>query len=234
MSVQKFLLCIVLITNSVFAASRPAISFSCVVPDNLPQWAEVMEVYTNAFDNIGFDFSMVYVDPKHEIEDLINLHSYDGICGRVHNFSDELRIESIVRLNTAVMKTVLSVYRHPAMSTETPNVLFFPGAKVGYLNSILVHKSILADHDEVIAVSFLKPEMGIKSLAEGEIDYWVGVSVVGEYMIKQLKVESSVTKIVNLKSDALYPYLNIKHSNIVTPLEVELQKIIEQRGSLIE
>ena len=234
MSLKRMLVFILLLSYSVLASSRPTMLFSCAVPESQPQWVVTMAVYTEAFDKLDYDFSMVYVNPTRERSEHKYSQSYDGACARGGDFADEFDINSIVKIDAVIAKTIISVWRRADVVAEPSDALFFAGAKVGYVRGTMHADSIFLEHADVVPVSFLKPIMGLKTLAAGRIDYWLGIAVAGSAIVQHFDLQSLVVKTADVGSVNLYPFLNKKHSSIAEQLQVELKSIMERRGSLIE
>lgn len=218
------------------AHARPIIKFTCPIPSSLPQWGALMEIFTEAFDTLGYDFSMSYINTKREIFSHRNTNDYDGICIRLETFEEEAKNYNLIIVRAIVGDPYTGLWRNlkntPPPDPENPNALS-PNTWVGYLQGSSLSAKYIEGFPDSIAVSFLRPDLGMKSLAAGRIDYWIGFSHTSDYLNEALNLGEAIEKIGDLRQDLFFPFINERHSEIKAPLEKEITRIMKERGSLV-
>jgi hypothetical protein len=198
-----------------------------------------MDVYTQAFDKLGYDFSMVYVNTNWEQKEL-KRGSFGGTCVRRRDFISEFGLNNLVLIDTPVSLQERSVWGHLEQlgdstkhdSTQN-NPFMAAGSEVGFLRGASIEKYLVEHYPDVTLVTFLKSESGLKALIAKRIDYWVGYSAPANFNFQKFGL-NSVAKIGDVEAVTLYAYLNKKHKALAGPLKAELKAIFFERGHLIE
>jgi ABC-type amino acid transport substrate-binding protein len=223
------------LSQSTEASLRPTMTFSCGIPTSLPQWQILHDIYTTAFDKLGYRFAMVYVNTKREGAELKKGDVFDGSCARKRGFIDANDASSVILINTPIGRSSISAWRYAGyVDRSGPAQLFSTGARVGYLRGTSSAKLLAEAYPAVTLVSFLKPSMGIKSLAAGRIDYWVGFTETVKFLIHQNGLGSFIVKVDDVGANTLYPFLDKKHQDLAGPLKSQLEAILAERGHLVE
>jgi len=178
---------------------------------------------------------MTYINTQRERAELQKSDMLDGSCARKKDFADSNDASKVVLIDTPVGRSSVSVWRHIGhLHAPLPENMFSEGAKVGYLRGTSIAKLLVAKQADATLVSFLKPDLGIKTLAAGRVDYWVGFTATVKFLAEKLGLNVAIVKVANVGTSTLYPFLNKKHKNLVEPLSKELDVIFLERGQLVE
>lgn len=216
--------------------ARPEVVFSCGIPTNLPQWQTLETLYREAFDALGHDFSMVYVNTKREMYEHKYSDRYDGICIRTRTSIAALEEYGLFIVEAAVGDPNTALWRNK-QSTQPKRPgesILPPNSKVGYLRGNSLSEDYIKEFAGAKAISFIKPNMGMKSLATGRIDYWIGFGHTAELLVENFGLHDRVEKVAIIRQDYFYPFMHSRLSPLKKPLEKLLQQAMERRGSLIK
>lgn len=236
MKLSSLIVTAVLLCASSLSQARPAVVFSCGIPTNLPQWQTLTTLYRNAFDALGYDFSMVYLNTKREIYEHKYSDKYDGICARTPRSIEELKQYNLVMVDSPVgdPSTVLWRYKASTKPGTSDKPMLQAHTKVGYLRGNSLSKTFIDEFADVTAVTFIKPNLGMKSLAAGRVDYWIGFSYTADFLAENLNLHDRIEKVGIIRQDFFYPFLHLRLSSLKEPLEQQLKQAMAQRGSLIK
>lgn len=219
---------------SSISQAQSRILFSCRIPTNLPQWQMLVDVFSEAFGALGYDFEMHYLNGRRENYELKNSDKYDGTCIRLKSFSAVADEYNMVVVNSPVGDPYTSVWKNRKIGEpEDPSSLFIKDANVGYLRGNGVAESYLKDYGPINTISFLRPDLGIKTLVSGRIDYWVGYSHTAEHLAEHMNFYGSIEKIADVRQDYFYPVISKRYLDIKPQLEHELTRIMGARAGLI-
>jgi hypothetical protein len=220
--------------------TRPEITFTCPIPPSLPQWQQLVDAYSEALDPLGYDFSMVYLNGRREIYELKNTSKYDGTCIRRRSFVESFRSYGLVLVDAPVGDPETAVWRYKKAGSEARKAdssaagLFHPKATVGYLRGNGLAAEFLEAYRDISIETFLKPNLGMKTLASGRIDYWVGYAHTADHLVEHLDIGANVERVAIVRQDFFYPFITTKYSELKEPFEKSLRRVMEKRGSLIK
>jgi hypothetical protein len=232
----KILCAVILCLLTLQAQARPEIKFSCPIPESLPQWADLIGIYTEAFDTLGYDFSMVYLNTKREIFNHIHNNEFDGICIRGKSFLESAKEHQLFMIESPVGSPVISLWRHKA-STPPPGdqpTILEANTRVGYLRGGNRSLDYINSFADVTPVSFLRPDLGIKSLAAGRINYWIGFSYTSDHLSSKLNLGDAIERVATIEQRTFYPYLHERHRTLKAAFEKEISRIMSKRHSLVK
>ncbi|GAA5314846.1 MAG: hypothetical protein AseanaTS_00500 [Candidatus Pelagadaptatus aseana] len=218
------------------AHARPMVTFTCPIPSSLPQWQSLTEVFTEAFDRLGYDFAMVYLHTKRELFSHKNTDDYDGLCVRLQSFNQEAADYNLLFINAPVGDPYTSLWRNKASTPATDSgqpITLQPNTQAGFLRGSSLSEKYINSFPAVTAISFLRPDQGLKTLAAGRIDYWIGFGYTSDYLAARLNLGDTIEKVADIRQDFLYPFLNKKHVELKQPLEQEIDRIMAERGTVI-
>lgn len=165
------LLTVVLGFSSVSHA-QSQILFSCRIPTNLPQWQMLVDAFSEAFGALGYEFEMHYLNGKRETYELKNSDKYDGTCIRRRSFTEKADEYNMVLIDAVVGDPYTSVWRNRNVPVPAePSRIFIEDANVGYLRGNTIAQEYLSQQGNINGVTFLRPDLGVKTLVSGRIDY---------------------------------------------------------------
>ena len=225
-----FLLC-----YSTLAQARPTIVFSCGIPTSLPQWQTLETLYKEAFDTLGYDFSMVHINTMRMLHEHKHYDKHDGVCAFTRMRPERLKEYGLILVESPVGDPNTALWRNKSTAVSGSDApLLQRNTKAGYLRGNNIGYRFIQQFPTVTPVTFLKPNLGMKTLAAGRIDYWVGFARTADFLAEDLELSDTVEKVAIIRQDFFYPLITEEHSSLKVPLENQLRQAAKNRGGLIK
>ncbi|MEC8426929.1 MAG: hypothetical protein VXZ35_00780, partial [Pseudomonadota bacterium] len=227
----SLLMTVFLLCYSCLSQARPSIVFSCGIPTSLPQWQTLETLYRKAFDTLGYDFSMVYINTKRMLHEHKYYDKYDGICAFTRMPPERLQEYGLILVESPVGDPNTALWRNKSTTApDSDSPLLQPNTQAGYLRGNNIGKRFIQQFPSVTPVTFIKPNLGMKTLAAGRIDYWVGFAYTADFLAEDLELTDTVEKVAIIRQDFFYPLITEKLLSLKTPLENQLKQAAKNRG----
>lgn len=204
------------------AGSRPKIRFFCGISDR-QIWIEAYrDLYTQAFDDLGYDFEMLYRPQKRVYSDLVRGLA-DGDCGRVENLKAITENDQFVRVDALLLRTITGIWTYNSSIGRISESDIQSGAyRIGIMRGDLRLTQRLKAHElELTQVDEI--QQGLKMLYSNRIDLFISAKVRVDMLLKNRSDEfSPPTFLGEYLALEIYPYMNIRHKDLAGPLAERL------------
>ncbi|GAA5314994.1 MAG: hypothetical protein AseanaTS_01980 [Candidatus Pelagadaptatus aseana] len=211
-------------------AGERHIVFSCSIPAQYPLFEVVEDFYRQAFEALGYRFTMVPMPRIREMAEVIN-GRVDGSCVRTNlpPFNDKEHL-ILVDVPLAGVSTIILSTRQ--LDGEPEQIL--TSGRLGYVRGSQVSINALKHFPGMEVVGLNTQESGLKMLVAGRIDYLLDNSVVVKIVSETLGIESLLYRKSFGDPVLLYPYLNRRYEELAEPLAEQLRHQLQQYpGNLI-
>ncbi len=220
-----------ILLHSQSLAARPAIKFTCSLPEAMPYRLELEKVYRKLFDDLGYDFSMSS-DPVSRGLAMLDAGLVDGDCSRSETLLDNTDHLSVIRVDVVIRSTDYGLWSH---SAEGPGFISISdlrkrNIRIGYSKGSLVIEHFLKNHHLTNVVPVAGLNNGLRMLGADRFDFYlVGNGLVYEQM-GALGLRSPIYLKGILFQDRSYLYLHRKHRDIQQAVEAKLRKLLPAGG----
>jgi hypothetical protein len=220
-----------LLLHSQALTARPAISFTCSLPEAMPYRLELEKVYTELFDSLGYDFSMSSSPVSRGLA-MLDAGLADGDCSRSETLLDNTGELSVIKVNVVIRSTDYGLWSHSAAAPEFISIsdLRERNTRIGYSKGSLVIEHFLKNHQLANVVPVAGLNNGLRMLGADRFDFYlVGNGLVYE-QLDTLDLRSPIYLKGILFQDRSYLYLHRKHRDIKAAVEAKLRKLLPAGG----
>lgn len=204
------------------AETRPKIRFFCGISDR-QIWVDLYkDLYTQAFNDLGYDFEMLYRPQKRVYSDLVRGLA-DGDCGRVKNLKKITDNDQFVRVDALLLRTVTGIWSYNSSIKHISESDIQSGAyRIGIMRGDLRLTQRLKDYDlELTQVDEI--QQGLKMLYSNRIDLFISAKVRVDMVLKTRAKEFSPPFFLGeYLALEIYPYVNIRYKDLAGPLAERL------------
>ncbi len=216
------------------AEPRPHIVFSCWVPPNVPLHQSLTTLFTDAFDSLGYDFSMHYRPNQRSLMEA-SAGISDGDCARAQGYVDNNPETNLVRVDALLAQTSVEAWSHsPEQTVESEQDLLREPLRIGYVRGHVVIKELIERLDLPRVMSVTSTEHGLKMLSAGRLDLFIGTSVSTRQELKNIDLANPIYSVGHVIDIQGYAYLNEKHRSLLPGLARELRNRLPEGGRQFE
>lgn len=207
---------------------RPIIVFGCSVSANNQYYEQAESFYRKVFTKLGYRFSMLSLPRTRELAEL-KKGQLEGSCGR--RFSPPYAVfPELVRVPVAI-GTLSQVLLSRDATPGIPSLSDLPdGKRIAYVRGGITATEFVNQYPNLDPIAVVDAEVGIKMLAAGRVDYFLGISITTRDVLTRLHFDQKIYQHVQMNKLEIYPYLAPKARYLVEPLENAIkQQLLEQQ-----
>ncbi len=193
------------------------IIFGCSISKFTQAFVEMEKLYRHAFKSLGYEFQMLPLPRARERAELLG-GKLDGTCAR-GDVAPYNRYRDLIQLQPPVTKMALRVYSREPMKPVTHVNQLPGGSTVAYVRGTQLARLVLQRAPLLQAEDVTTAEIGIKMLAAGRVDYFLGLSGASDYVLNHLDIRKMLFVASDLQPLLLYPYINVRHKALHEPLQ---------------
>ncbi|MGH1372715.1 MAG: hypothetical protein ACRBBW_11800 [Cellvibrionaceae bacterium] len=224
--IYSILLYLVLCAQSSYASDQQnTIRFSCSVNEKSDHFRYFTELYTHAFEQLGYQFSMRSLPPLRELA-LLREQKIDGVCARTDGILSTPDTETLIRVDEVIAKSHMVIYGADSDIRIDQNNLqslqkYRVGYRRGYLGLVDSLKGVGLKNLQAIE----RPTHGVRQLASGRIDVYIDqhiaiVSALTEHPL----LEDKIHNLGSYKKRRAYSYLIPQHTKLAPALAIALKQ----------
>jgi len=236
-TIALYTVTLLLMCCSSLGFSREKIIFTCALAPDFPIKKLSHEIFTEAFDALGYDFDFRLSADLRSVVDAATGVT-DGVCSRVYNYNEISGTPNLVRVESRVADITIEVWsRKPGvpmnnMDDLPANTSGSNLSKVGHKRGSVWIDDYLKTQPQAESIRVVDVGMGMKMLGGGRLDLFIGIGPLIGFAIDKYHLHDSVYLAGTLTTLALYPYLNVRHRELAVPLAEKLNRLIEERKFL--
>ncbi len=206
-------------------SEQGTISFSCSVNAKSDHFRYFNELYTHAFKQLGYGFSMQSLPPLRELSQLRE-QKIDGVCARTDGILSTPDTETLIRVDEIVAKSHMVIYGADSSIRIDLNNLqsllqYRVGYRRGYLGLVNSLKSVGLEDLHAIEL----PTHGVRQLVSGRIDLYIDQHIAIESALAEHpKLKEKIFNLGSYKKRPAYAYVLPRHSSIAPALAIALKK----------
>jgi len=209
------------------------IVFTCAGTRLAPDLVELLNLYRDAFDALGIEFSYLLTPITRSITNAASGTS-DGVCARSHGYIEDSGAPNLVRVEAVIATVDMQLWSHTQYaSTTSKEVLSKIGHRVGYRRGFSWVKNYMDRQQGIDLVAVNTTAAGLKMLATGRLDLYVGAGLEIAVDLENLSFPQPIYLVGILGSLNMHPHLHERHKHLAAPLAFELNRLIETRGGPI-
>lgn len=195
----------------------------CIAEQESGGFTQIETYYRDLFAQLGYQVFLTYEPPQRAIASLRAKH-YDGTCGGFEDFNRrwELTMTRVDEVSANLAITVWS--NNPA--TEIRSIEQLAGKRVALVRGHSINPSALGAELWGATEFVSNTEIGLKMLAAGRVDAFVGFDYFIKSNINRLDLVNTVYRAGSLIQLDAYPYLQPEFE----PLAAPLATLIKARG----
>lgn len=206
------------------------IIFSCSVPKDSNRFALLEQVYSEAFNALGYKFRLISLPRVRESAEL-NRQNIAGSCGRTSSF---------LRTNPkAVAVNIPAAYANLRIWSRSPNEIFTsiadipPRSRIGYVrgSSAIEQGGIVDNHPRLSFLGVTNTAVGIKMLDAKRIDYYLGFKINTINILTSITTRNSIYSAGDIDGEKIVPILTEQWGHLATDLERELKLLMEKHNA---
>lgn len=222
--IHPILPCLLLCTYSTLASDQKTIRFSCSVNEKSDHFRYFTELYSQAFEQLGYQFSMLSLPPLRELAQLRE-QQIDGVCARTDGILSTPDTDTLIRVNEVVAKSHMVIYgvdKHTLIDTNNLQSLqqYRVGYRRGYLGLVDSLKSVGLKKLHPIELS----NHGVRQLASSRIDIYIDQHIAILSALKQHPdLEEKIHNLGSYKKRKVFAYLIPRHHRLAEPLASSLR-----------
>lgn len=234
-----YTLTLLLLSSPSLCLGREKMIFTCAMADDSPFKELSHKIFSTAFDALGYDFDLRLSGDLRSVVDAAN-GTTDGVCSRVYNYNELSGTPNLIRVESPVAKVAIEVWsRRADLSMNAAGDLPTAAAgtrtlKVGNKRGSVWIEHYLKTQHHAEKTQVIDVPMGMKMLGGGRLDLFVGIGPQIGFAIRKFHLQDRVYLVGTLATLELYPYLNIRHRELATPLAQQLNKLGKEKRSLIK
>lgn len=208
-------------------AARPTLYFSCGVDLGSPLVIEANKLYQEAFNELGYDFELVFRPAMRSLADL-SLGLTDGECGHPPGGMSPQFHENMVRVHARLLHIGAHFWTSDSANAglSLQEIVQSP-LKIGYLRGNFAIQETLSQRDANLNIPLKDVDQGVLMLATGRLDLLAATSPLVMNALKKFNLETKVSIALRGLEYDIYPYLHISHADLAEPLA----KIINEKLS---
>lgn len=224
------LLGLLLLSAISLAEPRPHIVFSCWVPPSVPLHQGLNRLFTDAFDALGYDFTMHYRPNQRSLMEA-NAGISDGECARTLEYGQNNPEANLVRVDALLARTSMEAWSHSTERTfESEQDLIREPLSIGYVRGHVVVKELIERLDLPRLTPVTSTEHGLKMVSARRLDLFIGTSVSTRQELKNIDLTNPIYSVGHVLDIEGYAYLNEKHKLLLPALVRELSKRLPEGG----
>lgn len=206
-------------------ADQKTIQFSCSVNINSNHFRYFNQLYTHAFKQLGYHFTMRSLPPLRELAHLRE-QKIDGVCARTDGILATPDTAQLIRVNEVVAKSHMVIYGTEAtVDIDLSNLQSLQQYTVGYRRGYLGLADSLTHAGLTKLHAIEQPTHGIRQLVSGRIDIYIDQHIAVIRALKQHPaIEERIHNLGSYKKRKVFAYLLPKHSELAAPLAHALKK----------
>lgn len=207
------------------------IIFGCSIPIFSQAFSELETLYRGAFKVLGYEFQMLSLPRARERAELLG-GKLDGTCARgdVEPYNN---FRSLLKLQPPITQMALKVYSRQPMMAITDLDQLPADSTVAYVRGTTLARLILQRSPRLQPKDVTSAAIGIKMLAAGRVDYFLGLSSVSDYVLGKLDIRQMLFVVSDLPPIYLHPYINARHNALHKPLQTYIQGYMAERSDQV-
>lgn len=222
-------ICIVLstaaMTTSAASKERPVIHFSCGMNQNSPAYKVAEKLYQQAFNALGFDFSMHYAS-WYQSNNLHKFGHIDGMCSRSRSFDDTPAGQQMIRVDTSLASHHLYLWTYNSALQQLSAAQVRTGNhSVAYIRGGVSGQAAVKKYG---FSNYRTPDNYQKIfqlMQQGRLDFIIAVPA-SIHNIHNLLSAPLPLRGPRLQRVHSFPYLAAKNEDLAQPLAIELKRLL--------
>ncbi|GAA5317828.1 MAG: hypothetical protein AseanaTS_30350 [Candidatus Pelagadaptatus aseana] len=196
--------------------------FACPLSEKVPMFRLVEQLYRDAFAALGYEFKMVSL-PLVRSEAELQAGRIDGSCARGAAFM--ARHPEVVRLPGVEMPTSYQVWAlSPDIGFRNLADLQRHGGRVGLVWGDYQLETVLTEAGIERLYTANSTTVGLKMLASGQLDMFVGTTASVQSVIQSLKITRPLYMVGDVHQATVFPVLRSGLEALAEPLAMQLQR----------
>lgn len=202
--------------------------FSCgVVPDSRAV-AVLEQLYVEAFDQLGYNFSIMERPGMRSLSDA-SQGRVDGECARYGQLADNSAFgdySSLVRVEARLINFNINLYSYqPSPADVTVATIVDQQLKVGYQRGAIAQDKLLAKVPGKQRIQFVELVNGLRMLNAGRLHLIAAPKVLMDSAVNRTQLPAPA-RVGVLATYGAYPYLNEKHAALAPQLAAAIQVLL--------
>lgn len=225
--IAHLLLIMTLLPCSLQIEARNSLSFTCA-RDTVKslQFDQYFDLLKKALDTLEYDFT-VRSEPDMRALAMAARGESDGICLRPKHYMEHFSINSLIRIDVAIIHINVQIFSHQQGLSITPSTqLSSHGKTVSFRRGNYWAEHYLKTQEGVTYFDVTESSTGLKLLAARRIDYFVGFEPTITQLMRNEDYQRNIYLSGTLRRVALYAYINKKHKSLVRPLREQLTRLL--------
>ena len=228
---------VLLLCCSSLGFAREKIIFTCAMAPDFPLKELSHEIFTEAFDALGYDFDFRLSADLRSVVDAASGVT-DGVCSRVYNYNEISGSPNLMRVESRVADVTIEVWSRKSgvaintMGDLPENTSGSNQSRVGHKRGSVWIADYLKTQPQFESVRVVDVGMGMKMLGGGRLDLFIGIAPLIDFAVDKYHLHDSVYLAGTLTKLGLYPYLNVRHRELAAPLAEQLNRLIKEREYL--
>jgi hypothetical protein len=224
------LLTVILTYTSSPVIADNEIHLSCFFDKQSAQTKALSELLITAFSNLNIQLFFHKQPPLRGIASA-NRGITDGYCIRGKHFSEAPEAKDFIQLETALTRTDIVIWgRDKSLKLPDAQQPFNSDYRIGYLRGFIWPEKYLKQKGANSPIALTSTQLGIKMLAAGRLDLYVGIEPFIEGTVAELWKSPPVYSLGKVTSINSFMYLHKRHQQIIPQLDSQFKTLIEASG----
>jgi len=212
------------------AAAQPTITFSCWVTPDVPAYSRLEKLYRASFGALGYEFVMHHRPNQRSLMEAESGQT-DGDCARTHNYTRQNPDSRLVVVDTLIAQSTLEAWAHrDGLTLSSPEDLYQEEWRIGYERGNVAVQALINEHSLPAVIPVVSSKSGLKMLAAGRIDLFIGTSVSIRQTLEQLALPEPIYPAGDLMVLRGHAVMNERHRDLAPKLAKELKKRLPEGG----
>lgn len=209
--------------------SKPHITFSCTVPRSRKEYTQAKQMFSHAFDAIGYTYVQKDVNFEEETN-LLKRGLVDGSCGRsVSNYVNT----RYTTMDSPTARATLKLWSHKAKPSIN-SLSDLPASRSIVIAGKPLHMMRLLEPFQGRVTEVKTPTQAFRFVISRRADYYLSFSTAPTTLLHTMKITEPLFWAGNIDYGYIYPLLLKKHQHIEEPLNETLTKQKKNYPTLIE
>lgn len=219
-----------LLAFSSAAAAQPTITFSCWVHPDVPAYSRLEQLYRESFAALGYAFVMHHRPNQRSLMEAESGQT-DGDCVRTHDYTEQNPDSRLIVVDTLLAQATLEAWsHHDGLTLSSTEDLYREEWRIGYERGHVAVQALINRHALPAVIPVVNSRSGLKMLAAGRIDLFIGTSVSIRQTIEQLDLPGPIYPAGDLMVLRGHVVMNERHQALAPRFAHELSKRLPESG----
>lgn len=199
------------------------------MPPKYPVFEQIERLYRNAFQQLGYHFTLVSLPRTREVAEVLNSR-LDGSCARpdVAPFSNS---DQVIRLEAPVARAIPQLLTHFESLSDINTS--YREAKLAYVRGSQWANQDFSLLGQRESIGVTTVDLGIKMLAAKRIGFFVDNGAMQDMILESMDIETPLYRHALGEPYYLYPFISRDHQELVEPLEKSLTQAMQETAGTV-